>query len=266
MNLRVSISKKKRFEVFKRDSFTCQYCGRKAPEIVLHCDHIMPVSKGGKNDILNLITSCFDCNSGKGARELTDSAAVTKQIDQLALLQERRAQIEMMIEWREGLSDLDGDIIDRLIESWAKIIEQPKVELTPFGRDKLRKVLLRFGADLTIRAMQESAISYLRRDGEQKYTKESLDKAFTAIGAVAGVLKQSDTRPFLRQMYYARGILRNRLGYVNENIVMSLMDSAINAGADVEDIISISKSVRSWTQFQDQMIQLSENGGEDGEN
>ena len=43
---RVPISKALRFEVFKRDSFTCQYCGRSAPEVVLEVDHIVPVSKG----------------------------------------------------------------------------------------------------------------------------------------------------------------------------------------------------------------------------
>ena len=48
---RKSLSNKIRFEVFKRDNFTCQYCGRKAPEIVLNVDHIEPVSKGGTNDI-----------------------------------------------------------------------------------------------------------------------------------------------------------------------------------------------------------------------
>lgn len=47
---RVPISKALRFEVFKRDSFTCQYCGRSAPEVVLEVDHIVPVSKGGTND------------------------------------------------------------------------------------------------------------------------------------------------------------------------------------------------------------------------
>ena len=62
---RKSISKKLRFEVYKRDSFTCQYCGRKAPDVALNVDHVVPVSKGGTNDILNLITSCFDCNNGK---------------------------------------------------------------------------------------------------------------------------------------------------------------------------------------------------------
>jgi len=42
---RKAISKKLRFEVYKRDKFTCQYCGRKAPDVILEIDHINPVAK-----------------------------------------------------------------------------------------------------------------------------------------------------------------------------------------------------------------------------
>jgi 5-methylcytosine-specific restriction endonuclease McrA len=55
-----------RFEIFKRDNFTCQYCGRKVVDgIKLHCDHVHPVCKGGDNSSKNLITACSDCNIGK---------------------------------------------------------------------------------------------------------------------------------------------------------------------------------------------------------
>jgi hypothetical protein len=57
-----------RFEIFRRDNFTCQYCGRKAPEVRLQVDHIVAWSRGGSNDISNLVTSCVECNIGKGAR------------------------------------------------------------------------------------------------------------------------------------------------------------------------------------------------------
>lgn len=52
-----------RFQVFKRDRFTCQYCGRSGVE--LEVDHIQPVANGGTNDLDNLITACKDCNRGK---------------------------------------------------------------------------------------------------------------------------------------------------------------------------------------------------------
>jgi len=63
---RVSLSKKIRFNIFKRDCFKCRYCGRTVgPDLMLEVDHVVPVSKGGTNDPINLVTACFDCNRGK---------------------------------------------------------------------------------------------------------------------------------------------------------------------------------------------------------
>lgn len=89
--VRKPVGKTLRFAVFKRDKFTCRYCGRNADTVVLEPDHIIPVSRGGTNEFDNLITSCFDCNRGKGSRPL-DSPAPTES-DRLMLAQERR---EMM--------------------------------------------------------------------------------------------------------------------------------------------------------------------------
>lgn len=66
--VRRPISKSTRFQVFTRDRFTCQYCSRAAPEVVLHVDHYIPVSAGGPDDFWNLLTACQDCNAGKSAR------------------------------------------------------------------------------------------------------------------------------------------------------------------------------------------------------
>ncbi len=73
--MRKPISKKLRFEVFKRDLFTCIYCGSKPPSVVLEIDHLLPVSKGGTNSIDNLVCSCFNCNRGKSNKELTSVPA-----------------------------------------------------------------------------------------------------------------------------------------------------------------------------------------------
>lgn len=67
---RRSIGAQVRFEVFKRDLFTCQYCGAKPPATSLHLDHVHPFSEGGSDDDNNLITACRDCNLGKGSRPL----------------------------------------------------------------------------------------------------------------------------------------------------------------------------------------------------
>lgn len=67
---RKAISKKLRFDVFKRDGFKCQYCGAHPPNVLLHVDHIVPVAEGGENDIDNLATACVACNLGKHATPL----------------------------------------------------------------------------------------------------------------------------------------------------------------------------------------------------
>lgn len=59
-----------RFSVFQRDNYTCVYCGAKTEP--LHCDHVIPYSKGGSNDMDNLATSCQFCNTSKGNKTLEE--------------------------------------------------------------------------------------------------------------------------------------------------------------------------------------------------
>lgn len=47
--------------VFDRDGRDCQYCGDEANTV----DHIVPVSRGGTNDLANLTPACKTCNSSK---------------------------------------------------------------------------------------------------------------------------------------------------------------------------------------------------------
>lgn len=54
-----------RWEVWKRDNFTCQHCGKRK---YLTIDHIYPESKGGKTELSNLQTLCKSCNSKKGTK------------------------------------------------------------------------------------------------------------------------------------------------------------------------------------------------------
>jgi 5-methylcytosine-specific restriction endonuclease McrA len=55
-----------RREVFVRDDYTCQYCGRRTRDLTL--DHIVPRSKGGAHSWENLVAACGPCNHKKGRR------------------------------------------------------------------------------------------------------------------------------------------------------------------------------------------------------
>lgn len=55
-----------RYNVLKRDNYTCCICGATAKDgAKLEVDHIIPVSKGGKTIMSNLQTLCDRCNKGK---------------------------------------------------------------------------------------------------------------------------------------------------------------------------------------------------------
>lgn len=63
----MAVSKRLRYEILRRDSYTCRYCGRSAPEVPLRVDHVTPVALGGGDQPTNLVTSCHDCNGGKSS-------------------------------------------------------------------------------------------------------------------------------------------------------------------------------------------------------
>ena len=89
---RKAIGQKKRFEIFKRDGFICQYCGAHPPAAILHIDHIVPVASDGSNDIDNLITACSKCNQGKGANDL--GIAPQTVIEKSELLKDKEDQLK----------------------------------------------------------------------------------------------------------------------------------------------------------------------------
>ncbi|MBD1878118.1 HNH endonuclease [Coleofasciculus sp. FACHB-64] len=62
---RIRIPAEVRKYVFQRDRCQCQSCGKTALEANLTIDHIIPLSRGGSNDISNLQTLCLPCNQRK---------------------------------------------------------------------------------------------------------------------------------------------------------------------------------------------------------
>jgi 5-methylcytosine-specific restriction endonuclease McrA len=57
-----------RINLMARDSFQCQYCGRRPHRAELNLDHVVPRSLGGRSTWENVVTSCVDCNRRKGGR------------------------------------------------------------------------------------------------------------------------------------------------------------------------------------------------------
>jgi hypothetical protein len=241
---RKGVGQKVRFEVFKRDKFTCQYCGARAPEVVLHCDHIKPVADGGADDIINLLTACNKCNGGKGATPLSDAAAVDKMHDQLAELEERRQQLEMMMRWRDELQSLQGDTIDMIAR---RIDERTGWTPNESGLSNLRRWLKRSDPHELMRAVDEAFDIYLRFV-DDKVTKDSWEMAFSKIPGVLSVMRQAEKKPYLRELFYIQGILRNRLKNKWLKCV-EYLESVVEEGLSTEAITDLARRAETWEKF-----------------
>lgn len=57
-----------RQNIYLRDKYQCQYCGRKMDGCALTYDHVVPRSMGGKTAWENIVTCCLPCNKKKGGR------------------------------------------------------------------------------------------------------------------------------------------------------------------------------------------------------
>src|SRR5215212_1190473 len=57
-----------RVNIYARDHYRCQYCGKKAAMHELTYDHVIPRSQGGRTEWTNIVTCCYDCNRKKGGR------------------------------------------------------------------------------------------------------------------------------------------------------------------------------------------------------
>lgn len=163
---RIGISKKTRFEVFKRDGFVCQYCGDHPPKVILEPDHINPVANGGGNEMDNLVTSCFDCNRGKSAVLLSVVPQSLK--DKAAEIAERELQIrgyqKVMNSKRLRIDDEAGEVrgvYERFNDGFT---------LSEGAMVSVRKFVEAIGVHEVVTAMEESHTRpSVRRGNEFKY-------------------------------------------------------------------------------------------------
>jgi hypothetical protein len=247
---RKPIKKSVRFEVFKRDSFTCQYCGQKAPDVVLEVDHITPVAAGGDDSILNLVTACRSCNAGKSARSLSDSAVVEKARAQAEDLEERRQQLEMIAQWHLSLVDIESQAAAQLERLWFEAVRADAgTYLLEHARDELRRWSKRYGYERVCQAIVKAANSLLRHGIDQN--QEDRSAAFWSIPKICGVMRAEDNDPGIGRLFYIRGILRNRCAYLNERACIALLKEARDVGIDVEEMADFAKQVSSWSRFRD---------------
>lgn len=116
----MAVSKRTRFEVLRRDNFTCRYC--RSAEGELTVDHVTPVALGGTDDPSNLVAACRDCNMGKASTRPDDSTVANVADDAIrwaaAIKQAGAAMVAAQDEGRE--------YVDAFLEAWPQYRYVPK--------------------------------------------------------------------------------------------------------------------------------------------
>lgn len=161
MPKRKVLSKGKRFDIFRRDGFTCHYCGRQPPEAVLQVDHITPVVKGGTNDPMNLITACRDCNLGKSKKILSNIHTPDADLAWLELQQET-AELRAYQASKNERDRLIAEIVKSLQQTW---FDHSGLDWCP-SEQVVRQFLSRYSPEIV-----EQAIMIVAPKEASGYTK-----------------------------------------------------------------------------------------------
>lgn len=122
----MAASRRLRFEILKRDNYSCRYCGAKAPDVTLTVDHVIPTTLGGGDEPNNLVTACQPCNSGKAS--VSPESGLVEDVDAAALLWAKA--MERAHEMRR--TELDD--IDRALNQFNGLWRQGLTSAYDYGR------------------------------------------------------------------------------------------------------------------------------------
>lgn len=166
----MAVSKRTRFEVLRRDDYTCRYCRSKDNPLTL--DHVVPVALGGTDDPSNLVACCRDCNAGKSSSSPDASlvAQVSDEAVRWAAAMKRAA--EDAAAKRTNNAAILTHFKEHVWDSWTYTYkgEERTVDLPP---DWEAAILRQLDAGLTMDDLTEAVDTAMRaqwvRSGEFRY-------------------------------------------------------------------------------------------------
>jgi len=151
----------------------------------------------------------------------------------------------MMMEWRSGLHDIEDDALSRLSdyigERWFYVPNES-------GKADLRKWIKRFSFQEILEAA-ESAFTEIAEVQGERVTKESWERAFKKVPAFANVRRRQKDKPYLGELFYIRGIVRNRVRW-RQYDCMAITESAFLAGVPLDAIADLARNIDSVDEFE----------------
>ena len=160
----------------------------------------MPVSKGGNNEDINLVTSCFECNRGKSDKKLGDISEIQKQYEELEIEIEKLNQVKHLLKIKNNSVKTTAKKIS-LVED--EIEEYTGSRLNINGKNIVRKLLNKYDLIFIIDTVKEAFSSfYIKGD------KSNFEDCFSKLQKFLAVKSKPKIE---RDALYIRGILRNRI-------------------------------------------------------
>ena len=112
----MSLGKRLRFEIFKRDGFKCVYCGATPLNAALHVDHVDPKAKGGIDEPSNLVTACSDCNLGKSDIPIDEKRLKATRLTEAD--QDQADQIKAYLKVQREIAEAKAAVCKEVEEYW----------------------------------------------------------------------------------------------------------------------------------------------------
>ena len=139
--------------------------------------------------------------------------------------------------------------VDDVIENYTNH------RLTKNGRLEFEKHIADYSLEEVLEAVKISARTYLKYDDNGELIKDSVDNFLYRIKGICRNRQEGDT---LKEVFYIRGILRNRLSYYDENRVTHALIRAQEKDCDMKFIEREAKVMKTWTELRNFLEEYAE--------
>jgi transcriptional regulator with XRE-family HTH domain len=158
------------------------------------------------------------------------------------------AEADKLVKKRLEIRRQADELRSKLSNYWESIVHG--CILAEGDRRKLDKWLGTFSTVEIMNAMDACEREYVHYQPQGLCTPSTAEYAFNKIPAVCRVNRRAEANPDERQLYFIRGVVRNRIEDFDNTEGIRLLRQAYTAGVDVERLREFAGSVQSWQEFE----------------
>lgn len=160
----------------------------------------------------------------------------------------------MMVRWRQGLDHLDARALQHAVDAFNSLTDHEHV-VNDHGRVTLRKLIRKHGPAEVLEAISVSGTQYIAYKNDGQVDVESVGLAFSKIGGICRGKNMSEDE---RQLFYIRGICRNRFDRCIDWQCIKLLREVYEGGASIEYLKQLARDTDRWWTWESWMLEVLE--------